>query len=98
MGRKPFANMGRLLMIDTSSSTSSFAMNSLCLGIRASTEEECYMGEPTTLVKDMWGGRVARIAAVSSVNVVYTYEEAMKIKERRGSVSDDLIVDFKLVL
>lgn len=58
------------------------------VAFRASREGECYMGEPTTLAKDMWGLGIARIVAVPSVNVGYSNEEGAKIKVRRGYVGD----------
>ena len=62
------------------------------LEFRASVEEngvgECYLGEPTTLAKDMWKKDIARIVAVPSVNLGYSNEEGAKIKKRRGFVSD----------
>lgn len=58
------------------------------IAFRASREGECYMGEPTTLAKDLWGQGIARIAAIPSVNVGYSNEEGAKIKLRRGKVED----------
>ena len=51
---------------------------------RGARNEECYLGEPTLLCKDMWHKGFGRIAVVPSVNVGYDDEESMKVKRRHG--------------
>jgi alpha-1,3-mannosyltransferase len=51
-------------------------------------DEECYMGEPTLFCKDMWYEGHGRIAVVPSVNVGYSDEESVKVKQVHGRTGE----------
>ncbi|KAI9374890.1 cryptococcal mannosyltransferase 1-domain-containing protein [Aspergillus egyptiacus] len=55
----------------------------------AEKQEECFMGEPMTLARDLWrlGNGRGRILAVPTVNVAYEYADARAAKEARGYVA-----------
>jgi alpha-1,3-mannosyltransferase len=54
---------------------------------RSSDSDECYMGEPTLLGKDLWKEGPGKIATIPVVNNGYSNDEGGKIKKRRGYVS-----------
>ncbi|KAJ5767839.1 hypothetical protein N7533_000422 [Penicillium manginii] len=53
---------------------------------RSSEKDECYMGEPMTLAKDLWGLGLGKVLTVPSVNVAYEYDRARDAKDKRGYV------------
>lgn len=53
---------------------------------RSSEKDECYMGEPMTLAKDLWRLGLGKVLAVPSVNVAYEYDRARDAKDKRGYV------------
>ncbi len=57
---------------------------------RSSVDGECVMGEPTLLAKDMWKQGIGKVLAVPTVNVGYSNEDGVKIKARRGYVTDHI--------
>ncbi|KAI9926879.1 hypothetical protein MW887_003977 [Aspergillus wentii] len=77
-----YACWGGMITIDAGP----FATGSL--KFRASDEDECYMGEPTLLAKDLWRQGLGKIMAVPAVNVAYSDEEATGTKTNRGYVGD----------
>jgi alpha-1,3-mannosyltransferase len=62
---------------------------------RASRQEECHMGEPMTLAKDLWRSDQGLVLIVPSVNVAYNDREATIMKARRGYVQDYVDVNSK---
>ena len=48
---------------------------------------ECHQGEPQLFCKDLWFRGYGKIAAVPSVNLEYSDEQARKIKEAKGYTS-----------
>ena len=56
------------------------------LAFRSSEKDECYMGEPMTLAKDLWELGVGKILAIPAVNVAYDYDTAREAKNARGYV------------
>jgi alpha-1,3-mannosyltransferase len=54
---------------------------------RSNREGECYLGEPVHFCKDLWKEGYGKIAVVPSVNVGYSDEQSMKVKEWHGRVS-----------
>jgi alpha-1,3-mannosyltransferase len=53
---------------------------------RSSNEGECLNGEPTLFCKELWAQGYGKIAVVPSVNLVYSDEQARKIKALKGFV------------
>jgi alpha-1,3-mannosyltransferase len=60
------------------------------ISFRNSAKDECYMGEPTLLAKDLHRKGFGRILAVPAVNTGYSDEETTKIKQVRGYVADHI--------
>ena len=56
------------------------------VSFRSSSEDECYMGEPMLLAKDLWKVGLGNILAVPNVNVAYEYESAREAKDVHGYV------------
>ena len=54
---------------------------------RSNREGECYLGEPVHFAKDLWKEGYGKIAVVPSVNVGYTDDQSIKVKDWHGSVS-----------
>ncbi|KAK5057897.1 hypothetical protein LTR84_011898 [Exophiala bonariae] len=54
---------------------------------RSSMEGECRLGEPVHLAKDLWNLGYGKIAVVPSVNVAYTLDNTVRVKEDHGTVS-----------
>ena len=63
------------------------------ISFRSNEADECYMGEPTILGKDLWKLGQGGIAVVPTVNVGYGNEETTKIKKRRGYVSTHIDIE-----
>lgn len=53
---------------------------------RSADKDECAMGEPMTLAKDLWKLKLGRILAIPTVNVAYEYDDTSKAKARHGYV------------
>ncbi|CAL5868689.1 uncharacterized protein PFLUO_LOCUS2916 [Penicillium psychrofluorescens] len=64
---------------------------------RSSRTDECYMGEPMLLAKDLFRHGLGKIMAVPSVNVAYNDDEALGTKTRRGYVADHVNVSRSLM-
>lgn len=56
------------------------------LAFRSSEKDECYIGEPNTLAKDLWMLGVDKILAIPAVNVASYYDAAREAKGERGYV------------
>ncbi|KIW89614.1 uncharacterized protein Z519_09770 [Cladophialophora bantiana CBS 173.52] len=54
---------------------------------RTEVAEECHLGEPVHLAKDLWKLGHGKIAVIPSVNVGYSVDDSRKAKEAHGSVS-----------
>ncbi|KAJ5155951.1 alpha-1-3-mannosyltransferase CMT1 [Penicillium capsulatum] len=53
---------------------------------RSPGHDECYMGEPMTLAKDLWRLGLGRILAVPTVSVAYEYNDTSVAKASHGYV------------
>ena len=58
------------------------------LRFRRAREHECPQGEPKTWCADLWRLGFGRIAVVPVVNVEYSDEAAMRVKDAKGYVSN----------
>ncbi|OAP65625.1 hypothetical protein AYL99_01597 [Fonsecaea erecta] len=54
---------------------------------RTEVEEECHLGEPVHLAKDLWRLGHGKIAVIPSINVGYSVDDSRKAKEAHGSVT-----------
>ncbi|OQV10056.1 hypothetical protein CLAIMM_14105 isoform 1 [Cladophialophora immunda] len=54
---------------------------------RTEVEEECHLGEPVHLAKDLWKLGHGKIAVIPSVNVGYSVDDSRRAKEAHGSVT-----------
>ncbi|OAL39594.1 hypothetical protein AYO20_00991 [Fonsecaea nubica] len=55
---------------------------------RTEIEEECHLGEPVHLAKDLWRLGHGKIAVIPSVNVGYSVDDSRKAKEAHGWVTN----------
>lgn len=53
---------------------------------RSADKDECAMGEPMTLARDLWKLGLGKILAIPTVNVAYEYVDTLKAKTRHGYV------------
>ncbi|KIX94955.1 uncharacterized protein Z520_09265 [Fonsecaea multimorphosa CBS 102226] len=54
---------------------------------RTEVEDECHLGEPVHLAKDLWKLGLGKIAVIPSVNVGYSVDDTRKAKEAHGWVA-----------
>ncbi|RSL93919.1 hypothetical protein CEP52_012972 [Fusarium oligoseptatum] len=58
------------------------------LRFRDSRKDECFQGEPQLFCKDLWFKGYRKIAAIPSVNLEYTDNNARRLKELKGYTSE----------